>query len=384
MRCRSPGTSLDAGAGAADRRGLGGGVVGRDLGGVEGDVGCGLPAQLALPVDLGPQGAQDVEDEPDDDEIHPDVEEDRRDELELAHDPEVRLEERRLQDVTTEEERDGPGAGGEEQACTEQPAGLHGGGLSELVAPAGQVPDGRRDAGDEPAGEATAGSVVPGEEQVEREQHHRVEDEPGADLEDHRAALGRQGAGGAEPQPAPGARGLAALGGPLDEPFGPLGDLAAPHAARLALPQLGGAVDARGPGPEEDERGHAGGGGDEDRDLAHGVPRTDVDERDVDDVEAVAVLVGLLGEVDRHRLVDARAGRDEGEARGGDPDDRPERSAPPAGGREDRKSTRLNSSHVAISYAVCLRPLAVPTRRSSDLVSHARMSTSVTLTTLRP
>src|SRR5699024_7768393 len=34
----------------------------------------------------------------------------------------------------------------------------------------------------------------------------------------------------------------------------------------------------------------------------------------------------------------------------------------------DRKSTRLNSSHVSISYAVYLRALYhVPTRRSSDL-----------------
>src|SRR5207253_10455367 len=33
-----------------------------------------------------------------------------------------------------------------------------------------------------------------------------------------------------------------------------------------------------------------------------------------------------------------------------------DRHAPPVAGREDRKSTRLNSSHVAISYAVfCLK-----------------------------
>src|SRR5699024_2384479 len=47
----------------------------------------------------------------------------------------------------------------------------------------------------------------------------------------------------------------------------------------------------------------------------------------------------------------------------------------PYSARIDRKSTRLNSSHVSISYAVfCLSPLrpplpALPTRRSSDLAS---------------
>src|SRR5690625_5136715 len=37
----------------------------------------------------------------------------------------------------------------------------------------------------------------------------------------------------------------------------------------------------------------------------------------------------------------------------------------------DRKSTRLNSSHVAISYAILLCHLhSCPTRRSSDLTTH--------------
>src|SRR5690625_4646325 len=39
----------------------------------------------------------------------------------------------------------------------------------------------------------------------------------------------------------------------------------------------------------------------------------------------------------------------------------------PATYRSDRKSTRLNSSHVATSYAVCLQPQSSPTGRSSDL-----------------
>src|SRR5690625_2338636 len=40
--------------------------------------------------------------------------------------------------------------------------------------------------------------------------------------------------------------------------------------------------------------------------------------------------------------------------------------------REDRKSTRLNSSHVAISYAVFTQSVpSFPTRRSSDLTPRA-------------
>src|SRR5699024_6322757 len=36
---------------------------------------------------------------------------------------------------------------------------------------------------------------------------------------------------------------------------------------------------------------------------------------------------------------------------------------------QDRKSTRLNSSHVAISYGVLGSLLSLPTRRSSDLLT---------------
>src|SRR5690625_3684241 len=50
-------------------------------------------------------------------------------------------------------------------------------------------------------------------------------------------------------------------------------------------------------------------------------------------------------------------------------------------GPRDRKSTRLNSSHVAISYAVfcfaspvCLH--SFPTRRSSDLGCHSHIDSS--------
>ena len=48
-------------------------------------------------------------------------------------------------------------------------------------------------------------------------------------------------------------------------------------------------------GAEEDQAGDAGRGGDEHRDLAHGVPGADVDQGDVDDVVAAAEGDRLLG-----------------------------------------------------------------------------------------
>src|SRR5436309_2702108 len=49
----------------------------------------------------------------------------------------------------------------------------------------------------------------------------------------------------------------------------------------------------------------------------------------------------------------------------------------------DRKSTRLNSSHVKISYAVLHYPPSFPTRRSSDLSTTSRSSTTTSRTRAR-
>src|SRR5690606_34206620 len=49
----------------------------------------------------------------------------------------------------------------------------------------------------------------------------------------------------------------------------------------------------------------------------------------------------------------------------------------------DRKSTRLNSSHVKISYAVARAPLSFPTRRSSDLSLSVLLSGSWACSTTR-
>ena len=77
----------------------------------------------------------------------------------------------------------------------------------------------------------------------------------------------------------------------------------------------------------------AGRGRHEHRHLAEGVPGADVDERDVDDVLAVAELVGLRGEPGRHGLGAAAAGRDERDRADGRADGHTERDAPRARGR---------------------------------------------------
>src|SRR3712207_7113883 len=49
------------------------------------------------------------------------------------------------------------------------------GGLAQFVAPPGQVAQHQREAGDQAAGEPATGLVVPGEQQVQREDHRSEE-----------------------------------------------------------------------------------------------------------------------------------------------------------------------------------------------------------------
>ena len=90
---------------------------------------------------------------------------------------------------------------------------------------------------------------------------------------------------------------------------------------------------------DEDESGDSGAGGHEHGDLAHGVPGADVDEGDVDDVLAVADLVGELAEVRRDRIGHAHARGDEDHEHHRDPhgsaDDRPPGRGEAAGGLAD-------------------------------------------------
>src|SRR5437773_2006923 len=97
--------------------------------------------------------------------------------------------------------------------------------------------------------------------------------------------------------------------------------------------------------------------------------------------DAGSILLALDEQVPHPRGADADEHLDEVRARDGKEgharlagDGPGEERLPGARGadqQQDRKSTRLNSSHITISYAVfCSMPLSlhsVPTRRSSDL-----------------
>ena len=122
---------------------------------------CSRRAQLLrLPVDLCPEAAEHVEDESDDDEVHADVEQRRRDELDVADPRDVELDERALQRREPEQERRHRARDRDRHADAEQPAGIGRRRGTEFVAPAGDVAHDERHARDEAAREAAAGEVV--------------------------------------------------------------------------------------------------------------------------------------------------------------------------------------------------------------------------------
>ena len=100
-----------------------------------------------------------------------------------------------------------------------------------------------------------------------------------------------------------------------------------------ALPAL--AVRGGPVGKQEDEARDAGRRDDEDGDLAEGVPHPDVDEGDVDDVVAPAVLVCRPSEVVADRRGGARVGGEQGVAADGQPGQAPDGNAH-ASGRGER------------------------------------------------
>ena len=133
-----------------------------------------------------------------------------------------------------------------------------------------------------PAGEPAAGRVVAGEQQVDREHARslwnssRVTTSKTTERRCGSASRPRSQVGAAS------AAGAGSLGG-----------------RRRRTARRGSA--ARRSGAQEDQAGHAGGGHDQHRDLAHGVPGPDVDEGDVDDVLAAAELVRRPRGSRRHR-----------------------------------------------------------------------------------
>ena len=90
------------------------------------------------------------------------------------------------------------------------------------------------------------------------------------------------------------------------------------------------AADLPGASPDEDQGGHSRGRDHEHRDLAECVPRSHVDQGDVDHVPAPAEFQGQLGQVDRYRDVDPRLRDDEGEAGDGETNQDSEPEADPA------------------------------------------------------
>ena len=170
-----------------------------------------------------------------------------------------------------------------------------------------------------------------GEEQIDGEDDDGVEDEACGDLEDDRPVARGQGASGDEPGRSLLRQPLAAAGVvEIDDVLGH--GLEADAAGRLGAVLLPlEPVQVTFATAHEDESGDTGPGGHEHRDLAHRVPRADVDEGDVDDVPAVAELVGELSEVGGDRIGHAHTGGDEDHEHDGDADGAAD-DRPPCGG----------------------------------------------------
>ncbi len=253
----------------------------------------GAPVADDLPVDLRAERAEQVQDQADHDQVDPDVEEDRGDQVDLAQQRQRDVDDRALQHRGAEEQRHDGGQRGDRETAADQLARVDGRGLVELVATAREVADHQRQPGHHARREAAAGVVVTGQQQVERDHDDAVEDQPGEHLEDDRPVL--RGQGPRRRQPGPTA-----------------GDLRLLADARR-VGDLVDAADAGAAGVEEDQAGHAGGGRDQHGDLTEGVPGADVDQDDVDDVVAAAVLDGQLGQRRRDRLGGPRRGAEQQE-----------------------------------------------------------------------
>ena len=168
-----------------------------------------LPKGLRLPVDLCAEAAEDIEDQSDDDEIDADVEQRRRDELDVADPGELEFDEGALQRREPEQERRHGARDRDRHADAEEAAGVGRRSGAEFVAPAGDVAHDERHARDEAAREPPAGQVVAGEEHVERHDDDRVEEDPHDHLEDDRAVLRPDPLAAHEPRP----RAVAEVGG---------------------------------------------------------------------------------------------------------------------------------------------------------------------------
>ena len=215
-----------------------------------------------------------------------------------------------LQHLATEQHRRDRRSDGDEQAGAQQPSGVEGRGLVELVATGGEVADHQRHAGDQTAGEPATGQVVAGEQQVDRGDDQRTEQQAGDDLEDQGAGARRQGLTGPQPH---------------------AGVVVVLVVVVVALHRFGGAGDVGGARAQEDQRRDTGGRDDQHRDLAEGVPGAHVDECDIDDVLAVAELVGEFVPPVADRGGGARTAGHQRHERHGGADEQRHQHPPPAG-----------------------------------------------------
>lgn len=116
---------------------------------------------LELPVDFAAEAAQDVEDEPDDDEVHADVEDGRGAEREVTEKRHIALDVCRGENIRAEEERRGGRSRGENDARAEDLARVDRDSLGELEAAAREVARDEGEACEEAAGESPPGALCP-------------------------------------------------------------------------------------------------------------------------------------------------------------------------------------------------------------------------------
>ena len=274
--------------------------------------GVGVVVLFDLAVERRTEAAQNVEQQPDDDEVDAYVEEQRCHEVHVADERNGHVEGPALQYVPADDHRRDAEAGGEEEPQAEQQTGHHRGCGSQFVTTAGEIAHADRQPGHETGGETSTGAAVPGEQQVDRPDHDDVEDEPDDDLEEHRPHVGSEGGTFGQPRLSPSPRhGLERALYRLP-PAGQ--DLAQLRAGDLDVLLA-----------EEHQARDTGRRSDRDGEFAHRVPGPDVDEDDVDDVVAAAERLGQHVHALGCRRVHAHSGHEQRQRREDHADDETER-----------------------------------------------------------
>src|SRR5699024_7289507 len=149
-----------------------------------------LLTHLLLEVELTTEGGEDVHHEADDDEVDAGVEKQCRRQRHGTDQRQINRVVPRRQRRVAEEHRPDRRRGGEEQAGAAATAGVDRQCLLEFGAATRDVAQRERERGDEATREAAAGAVVAGEEEVQREHHHRGEEDARRDVHHEGTVLG--------------------------------------------------------------------------------------------------------------------------------------------------------------------------------------------------